>query len=398
MTTTTRPPKGYLILLGALAGLGPFTIDLYLPAFPAVAADLGVTPRDVQLTLTATSLGFALGQLISGSLSDRIGRRLPVLVATAVHIGASLVIVVAPTIEIITAARVLQGASSACVAVVAYAIARDLFTSDALIRAFGGLTFVQSLAPVVAPVLGAALLGVAPWRGLFAVLAAYGALIFAATALLLRESLPAGARVSGWITLGRDYGALLSDRVFVGILVVGAMQFAVLLGYLVSAPFLLQNEHGLSPWEFALCFALVAVCITLGTRITAVLTCWIPPARVIASAQVVTGGSGIALVASEGGTATTAVLCFALAGLAHGVMLPCIPALALSRTSTSAGTAASLLGFANFGLASLVVLLFTAGTVDQARTGAVQIGVTLVGALALWSLVRPFRATPPASR
>lgn len=388
-------PRAYIVLLGALAGLGPFTIDLYLPAFPTVAADFGVTPRDVQLTLTATSFGFALGQLLSGPLSDRVGRRRPVLIATSIHIAASLVVVAAGSIEVVTAARVLQGMSSACAAVVAYAIARDIFRSDALVKTFGGLTFVQSLAPVIAPILGAALLGVVPWRGLFVVLAVYGALILVATALLLRESLPQEKRVTGWTAFGRDCRLLLTDRVFVGLLAVGAMQFSVLLGYLVSAPFLLQTEHGLSPWGFALCFALVAVCITAGTRLTALLSRWIRPPLLIGCAQVVTVAAGVTLIAVDGGSVTAAVACFAVTGLAHGVTLPCIPALALSRTTSSAGTAASLLGFANFGVASAVVLVFTAGAIDQARTGAVQVCVTLVGAAVLWVLVRPTRMLPP---
>src|SRR6187402_3373284 len=124
----------YIIILGALSALGPFTIDLYLPAFPTVAEDLNASSAAIQLTLTATLVGFALGQLIVGPLSDALGRRKPLLIATSIHVIASLAVAFAPTVELVTVGRVFQGIGAAGSGVVAMAIVRDLFSGQRLIR------------------------------------------------------------------------------------------------------------------------------------------------------------------------------------------------------------------------------------------------------------------------
>ncbi|MGO1393872.1 MFS transporter, partial [Agrococcus casei] len=149
-----------LVTLGLLTGLGPFTIDLYLPAFPQLREDFGVADGQVQLTLAATTLGFALGQLVVGPLSDRIGRRIPLLAANSVHVLASLGVAMAPDIEVLSLLRILQGLGAAGGAVVAMAMVRDLFSGDRLIVALSRLMLVQGAAPVVAPIVGSLLLSV----------------------------------------------------------------------------------------------------------------------------------------------------------------------------------------------------------------------------------------------
>ena len=184
----------YIVILGALAALGPFTIDLYLPAFPNVAEDLNASDAAIQITLTATLVGFALGQLIVGPLADAFGRRRPLLIATGVHVIASLAVAFAPTIELVTIGRVFQGIGAAGSGVVAMAIVRDLFAGQRLIRMLSRLALVWGLAPVLAPVIGSQLLRIVDWRGIFIVLAGFGLAMVIVAAFFMIETLPAERR------------------------------------------------------------------------------------------------------------------------------------------------------------------------------------------------------------
>ena len=199
----------YIVLLGALTALGPFTIDLYLPAFPVLEADFQTTAAAIQLTLTGTMIGFALGQLIVGPLSDKVGRRVPLLSVTALHVAASVAAALAPTLELLSAARVLQGAGAAAGGVVAAAIVRDLFGGRRLVVMLSRLALVSGVAPVLAPLVGSALLLVMPWRGIFVVLAVYGAVMLVSAIVFLPETLPRARRHD----TGRHHGlAALPQR------------------------------------------------------------------------------------------------------------------------------------------------------------------------------------------
>src|SRR5690606_2089845 len=221
-----------LIVLGLLAGLGPFTIDLYLPAFPAVKDDFGTTDAAVQLTLSATTLGFAFGQLVMGPLSDRVGRRRPLLVATGVHVLASVAVAMAPDIVTLSLMRVVQGFGAAAGTAVAMAMVRDLFGGKQLTTALSRLALVIGIAPIAAPVIGSWMVGFLHWRGLFWVLAAYAVLVIALQLLFLRETLPPHLRHErGHSTLGERYRAVLTDRVFVGVVIIGASIFGGMFAY-----------------------------------------------------------------------------------------------------------------------------------------------------------------------
>ena len=172
----------YILLLGALTALGPFTIDLYLPAFPALEASLGVSEAQVQLTLAGTTIGFALGQLMVGPFSDKFGRRLPLILATAVHIAASVGAALSTDIATLGLFRVLMGVGAAGGGVVAMAMVRDLFSGYAMVKMFSRMALVNGLAPILAPVIGSQLLLVMPWPGIFVFLACYGALVIVAVA------------------------------------------------------------------------------------------------------------------------------------------------------------------------------------------------------------------------
>ncbi|BDZ45723.1 hypothetical protein GCM10025866_16320 [Naasia aerilata] len=195
----------FVIVLGALVGLGPFTIDMYLPAFPVLTKDFGVSDAAVQLTLTGTTIGFGLGQLVVGPLSDRFGRRIPLLAATTLHVLACVGAALAQDVTVLGLFRVLQGIGAAGGGVVAMAMMRDLFGGRALVRMLSRLALVTSLAPVVAPVIGSQLLRAVDWRGLFLTLAGYGLVMVIIAALCLRETMqraevtesPAAPRAKG---------------------------------------------------------------------------------------------------------------------------------------------------------------------------------------------------------
>jgi DHA1 family bicyclomycin/chloramphenicol resistance-like MFS transporter len=176
------------VLLGAIAALGPFTIDLYLPAFPAIARELQASAFGVQLTLAATTAGHGIGQLVIGPVSDAIGRRPPLPAATALHVVSRVVVMLADGIPLLTAGRIGQGIGAAGSAVIGIAIVRALFDGQLLVSALGRVSLVMMLAPVVAPLVGSQLLAVASWRWLFAGLAAYGSIMFVGASLLLRET------------------------------------------------------------------------------------------------------------------------------------------------------------------------------------------------------------------
>jgi len=222
MTSLTHPGDAlsrsarvvYVIVLGLLVGLGPFTVDLYLPAFPVVAEELRASEAAIQLTLTATMIGFGVGQLVIGPWSDTVGRKLPLILATVLHVGASIGVAVSPDIEWVLVFRVLQGVGAAGGGVVAMATVRDLFGGQPLVRMLSRLALVTGLAPILAPVIGSQLLAVLDWRGLFLALAGYGILVTALASVFIVETLPPERRrVKGHSTTAQRYRAVLSDRV-----------------------------------------------------------------------------------------------------------------------------------------------------------------------------------------
>ncbi len=398
---TRRERAIYVIVLGALTALGPFTIDLYLPAFPQVESDLGVSTAAIQLTLTATTIGFAFGQLLVGPWSDAVGRRLPLILATSVHVLASLGVALAPDIAWLMAFRVLQGFGAAAGGVVAMATVRDLFGGYPLVRMLSRLSLVNGLAPILAPVIGSQLLLIMPWRGLFIVLAAYGVVIVIAASLLIVETLPPARRVDkGHATIRDRYRVLFADRIFVGVAIIGGMSFSGLFAYLSASPFLFQDVYGLDPQGYGLLFATNSIGVVAGVQISSRLARRIAPQWILSVSTLVLLGSAIAIIvldlAGAGFWGTVVPLWFFITACGFG--FPMVQALALANHGKEAGTAASLLGAMNFGLAGLlspIVGLF--GISSAVPMGAVMAATSVVSIASLWLIVRP-RTVPPLER
>ncbi|MEN8600274.1 multidrug effflux MFS transporter [Microbacterium rhizosphaerae] len=390
----------YVILLGALTALGPFTVDLYLPAFPIVESDFHTTAAMVQLTLTGTMIGFGLGQLIVGPLSDKVGRRIPLLSVTALHILASLAAALAPTLLLLGTARVFQGIGAAAGGVVAMAMVRDLFGGRRLVVMLSRLALVSGVAPVLAPLVGSTLLLVMPWRGIFVVLAVYGAVMLACSLFILPETLPKARRHErGATTVWQRYGGVLSDRVFIGVLIIGAMTFSGLFSYLSSSSFLFQQGYDFTPQQFGLLFAANSLGVVVGVQFASRLAARFGPQWVMAwstSVLVLASASIIVTDQLHLGLWGTIIPLFVFM-TACGFTFPCVQVLALDRHGKAAGTAASLIGAANFGIAGLVSPLVGWLAKDSGITAttmaSVMVGCALIGVASLWLLVRP-RSVP----
>ena len=382
----------YILRLGALTALGPFTIDLYLPAFPALEDSLGVTEAQVQLTLAGTTVGFAFGQLVVGPFSDKFGRRTPLILATALHIAASLGAALSTDITTLGIFRVLMGVGAAGGGVVAMAMVRDLFSGYAMVRMFSRMALVNGLAPILAPVIGSQLLLVMEWPGIFVFLAAYGTLVITAALFLVRETLPAENRGKSGMTAAQRYRTLFSDRVFVGLLIVAGMNFGGLFTYLSASPFLFQDIFGFSAQEYGLLFGVNSLGIVAGVQTSSRLIRRVPPQWILAYATAWVFLMAVLIVVFDqfglGLWGVMVPLWFYILGT--GFMFPCVQVLALAGHAGQAGTAASLLGAATFMMAGLISpVVGWLGITSATPMGAVQAGCILLAIAALWLVVRP---------
>ena len=391
-----------ILVLGALVALGPLTIDMYLPALPALTADLATTSSTAQLTLTGTLVGLALGQLVIGPLSDALGRRRPLLAGAALHVAASLAITIAPNVAVLGVLRVLQGVGAAAGAVIALAIIRDLYTGRAAATMFSRLMLVMGVAPVLAPTVGGELLRITSWRGLFVALAVYGVLVLVATAWALRESLaPEHRQPAGVGATLRTYGRLLHDRTFVGLVLVAGLTMAGLFGYVAGSSFVFQQQFGLDQQQFGLAFGAGAIFLIAATQLNAYLLRAFEPGTLLTAALVGGAVAGLVLVAAAatgvGGLAGVLVPMFGVL-FAVGLALPNAPALALASHGDAAGTAAALLGAVQFGVGALVSPLVGILGNDAVAMGTVVAGGLVLALVVLVGVVRPWqlRETPVA--
>ncbi|WP_431235517.1 multidrug effflux MFS transporter [Mycolicibacterium psychrotolerans] len=347
-----------IVVLGALVALGPLTIDMYLPALPRIADELGVSSSVAQLTLTGTLAGLALGQLIVGPLSDSLGRRRPLMAGIALHMLASLLCLFAPDVAVLSLARGLQGMGAAAAMVVAVAVVGDLFDDSAAATVMSRLMLILGVAPIVAPSLGAAVLLKASWHWIFAVLIVLAGALLLVAALALPETLPVASRRPLRIrSIVATYGTLLRDLKFVILVIVGALGMAGLFAYIAGAAFVLQGRHGLDQQTFALVFGAGAIAFVIATQLNVVLLRRLSPQRILVIALAVATAVGAVFVALSvthtGGIYGFLVPVWAVLAM-MGFVIPNAPAVALSRHHEASGTAAALLGAAQFSVGAVI--------------------------------------------
>jgi len=376
-----------IFILGALSAIAPLSIDMYLPALPQVSKDLSTGAVQAQLTLTACVVGLAVGQVVAGPLSDRWGRRRPLLIGLVVYAVASLLCVFAPTVETFIGLRLVQGAAGAAGIVIARAVVRDLYDGVEAAKFFSMLMLVNGLAPILAPVLGGQLLRFTPWPGVFAALSGIGVLLFLASLLGLRETLPVQRRETGgmWATLS-TFRTLLLDRSFVAYALAGGLAFAAMFTYISGSPFVLQDIYGLSPQAFSVVFGINALGIVLAGQVSGWLAGRVPLDRLLAAglAIVAVGGVGllVAVITDAGLAAVLPALFLVVSG--QGLVLPNSTALALSgRPPNVAGSASALLGLGQFAIGGATAPLAGIAGSGTALPMALTIAVAALGAAAV---------------
>ena len=366
-----------VLIVGALSAFAPLSIDMYLPGLPQIATELGASPAEVQLTLTACLIGLALGQLVSGPLSDTYGRRRPLLIGLALYTVASLLCAAAPTVWTLAAARLLQGLGGAAGIVIARAVVRDHYEGSAAARFFALTMLVNGLAPILAPIIGGQLLLITTWQGIFVVLAGIGAVLFAVAALRLRESLPLERRRSGRLAdVTRSYRGLLTDRRFMSYVLASALAFAAMFAYISASPFVIEEIFGQSPQVFSLIFALNAVGIVVCSQISGVLVGRVAPVRIMLAGLVLSSTGGIVLIgaaAMQLGLAGIA-LGFFMVVASYGFVAPNAAALALADQPHQAGSASALIGACQFLIGACAAPLVSIGGTATALPMAIVIG------------------------
>ncbi len=394
---SASPPRLTLVLvLGAMVALGPLTFDMYLPALPDIEEDLSTTAAAVQLTLTGTLVGLAVGQLVVGPLSDAFGRRRPIVVGTLLHVAASLGCLVAPTVAVLGALRVVQGIGASATAVVTMAVVRDLYTGDAAARLLSRLMLVLGVVPVLAPSIGGAVLQWTSWRGVFGVLAvaATGLAVLGGTAL--PETLPPTRRRAATPGgIARAYVALFRDPRFVGLVLVSGFSMAAMFSYVSGSSFVLQDEFGLTEQQFGVAFGAGAVFLIGGTQLAALLLRWWTSAEILRRALIGSVLASLALftvsTADVGGLPGLLAPLW-LVMLFTGLTMPSAPALALSRHGEAAGTAAALLGAVRYGVgAAAAPFVGILGNDAAAMSTVILVGMTLA-LVTLVTVARPHEA------
>ncbi|MCU1407471.1 MAG: transporter [Glaciihabitans sp.] len=344
----------FIISLGMLQAIWPLTMDLYLPSFPQVQEGLGTSPALVQFTLTGAFVGMALGQLVAGPLSDAVGRARPLGIALVVYTLATVGCAFAPSIALLITGRFLQGLGAAACSVIGVAIVRDTVSGPAMLRFIANLSVINGFFVVFSPALGAQLLTVISWRGLFWVLAGYGVflVVLALLVFLRSETNPPERRaLRQGATVMDDYRILLGPGVFRWIVVAGGIMFAGMMTYMASSAFLFQDYYGLTPSQYAIAFGGHGLVMIVGAQVSARLSRRISPHRIVVAGFIALVLSAVALLLSVTLLPAAGFLGFLVPLLcfttSFGMIGPALQASALEPHGLRAGTAASLLGASN---------------------------------------------------
>lgn len=379
----------WAVILGALAALGPLSNDAYLPSWPQLSADLHAPASAVQASLTACLLGLGVGQAIAGPISDALGRKVPLITGLVLYAGASLACAVAPSIWVLVALRLVQGIGGATGIVIGSAIVRDRRSGAAAARLFAMLILITGLGPVLGPVGGGQILRFSDWSGIFVALAIIGGVALLAT-FMLAETLPAQQRRGGGLAaMPRDMGRLLSDRVFLGYTLASGLAFGAMFAYIAGSPFVLQTLHHLTPQEFSAVFSVNALGLVAAAQVSGRIVGRVGPRALLGAGSAASAVGGLVVLAAVLTHSGLPLLLFGLFILVSsvGLVMPNSMALALNDHGELAGTAAALIGAAQYLAGALVAPL--AGVSGEAADVpmAVVIVVLAVGGLASFTLL-----------
>ena len=387
----------WLVLLGAVVATGPLTIDMYLPALPAIADNLDASMGQVQATLASYFVGLSLGQIVYGPLSDRFGRKGPLLWGLILYTAASVVCALANDVVALIGLRFVQAMGGAAGMVITRAIVRDRCQTQDAARAFSSLMLVMGVAPILAPVIGGLILGVANWRWIFGLLALYGAVVSVCVAVGMQESI-SEKRLNALQprVILSTFAQLFKERDFLGFTLSNGLAWCGLFAYIVGSPFVLIQGFGFSEQQYAYVFGMNAAGLILFSqfnvwlltrfRLSAILACamWVP---LFASA--------LMLLWSIVGTIPHWMVLLGLfvyiASL--GLISPNGAALAMQNQMKVAASASALMGALQFGLASVVGYVMS--LIGSQFALPLIVVMTFCGASALWVYRRTADYCPP---
>ncbi|MFD0416696.1 multidrug effflux MFS transporter [Streptomyces sp. NPDC127108] len=397
------PPGRLTATLALLSFVVPLSTDMYLPGFPAMARDLATDAAGIQLTLTAFLFGLAAGQLVLGPLSDRYGRRKPILVGTGVCTLATALCAVAPSLGPLTGLRFLMGFSGAAGVVVGRAVVSDIAYGTAAARIFGMLMALGGIAPIVAPLAGGAIVNSSGgWRAVFWVLAGASALMFMAALFLIPETLPAERRQADGIggTL-KAAVSVLTDRSYLGYTLAFCFASTTLFCYIAASPFLLQNVLGFSVGEASLAFSIGALTATASSLAATRLVSRYgsqPLLNAGLAALLVSSAAALLLTTTGNLNRVWALGLVGIGFLGLGQVFATATALALERVPHATGTGSAVLGTLQSVLGAAVApLMGIAGDHTATPLFLGMTGCALIAALAL-RLTRQDRQDPHLAR
>ncbi|KQX53714.1 MULTISPECIES: Bcr/CflA family multidrug efflux MFS transporter [unclassified Streptomyces] len=405
VTAARRTGLLVTLVLGGLTALPPLSMDMYLPALPEVTGALHAPAATVQLTLTACLTGMALGQLVVGPMSDKWGRRRPLLIGMIVYVLATAVCALAPTAELLIGFRLLQGLAGAAGIVIARAVVRDLYDGVEMARFFSTLMLISGVAPIVAPLIGGQILRLTDWRGVFHVLTVIGILLTLVVHRFLHETLPPERRHEGGVGQAlRTMKGLLADRVFAGYTLTGGLAFAALFAYISASPYVIQEIYGASPQTFSLLFGVNSVGLVVVGQINGKLLVGrvsLDKALGWGLGVIVLAGLALTLMTTgvfgETGLVPVAAGLFVLMS-AMGLTLPNTNAQALMRTPHAAGSASALLGTTSFLIGAVASpLVGIAGEHTAVPMAVVQVSCAVLATVCFLALCRPWQRTRGAA-
>jgi DHA1 family bicyclomycin/chloramphenicol resistance-like MFS transporter len=381
-------------LLAAMTAIGPLSTDMYLPSLPAIAHAFDSSTAQAQFTISSYLVGFAIGQLIYGPVSDRYGRKPVLLAAVAVYCAASFGCMVSTSIDMLIVFRTLQALGGCGGVVLARAVVRDLYSGARAGRELSLISMVMALAPVVAPLIGGVVQTGFGWRGNFVVLTASGLLIAAAVWWRLPETLATRAPASSPLAMVRAFGGFLRDGNFLANTGLVVLVFSGLFAWISASAFVLQDLYGLSSFAFGIAFAVGSGGFMAGSAIASRYVGRLGLDRVIgmgAAAQTIGGGLMIVALALGLRSAASLVVPMAIYLSGLGLVLPQAMAGAMQPYRDRAGAASSLLGFLQQTGAALCGVIVGQLLGDSAWPMAVAIALTGVASLILWMTTRGIR-------
>lgn len=377
------PFAALILLLASLTAFGPLSIDMYLPAFPAIAENLGVPLSSVQLSLASFFVGLATGQIFYGPLTDRYGRKKPLYVGLGIYAVASVVCTFTKNVEMLIAFRFLQALGSCSGVVISRAIVRDLFTHQETAKVFSLLMLVMGAAPILAPILGGQISEHFGWRMIFALLAVISTLCIVLIATFLPETHHPDQRVhikDSW----KIYGSILKDRNFMGYALAGGAAQAGMFAYITGSSFVFINHFGIPAKSFGWVFGSNAVGLILCSQINTRLLKRLSYDAILEKIFVVLAVLGALL-------ATAGILNWGFWGImiplflfiaSLGMTFPNSTAGAMATQKKSAGSASALLGTLQYGIAAL-----SSAAVSRLHNGTTMPMCVLMGGFGVLALV-----------